>query len=342
MLFLDGVYLIDRETPVFLRLPPPSPRGLEALIQSISQRIGAYLEREGLLVRDIENTYLQLDPPDESAMNDLLGHSITYRIAIGPQARRKAFTLQAVPAREQENDNPNLAKIAGFSLHAGVAANAHQRRKPERLCRYVARLAVATDRLALTPQGNVRYDVNGFTNVAGAGMRRSDHAENAVSRRHHAYHSGTVGLHRSAGRPGAQAACESHPLCSYHPDTRPPRGPAEAVKIRSLRIFHGVFAPNSTLRHHVTPAGRGKRRLDETKTPAQRRAAMTWAQRLKRVFKIDIETCDQCGGTVKVIASIEDPAVVKRILDHLELRPDSNATPTHPARAPPPAQRYGS
>jgi len=30
--------------------------------------------------------------------------------------------------------------------------------------------------------------------------------------------------------------------------------------------------------------------------------AITWAQRLKRVFKIDIETCDQCGGAVKVAA----------------------------------------
>jgi len=30
---------------------------------------------------------------------------------------------------------------------------------------------------------------------------------------------------------------------------------------------------------------------------------MTWAQRLKRFFKIDIETCRHCGGAVKVIAS---------------------------------------
>ena len=87
----------------------------------------------------------------------------------------------------------------------------------------------------------------------------------------------------------------------------------------------------------MTPAGRGKRKPTEAKTPAQRRAAMTWAQRLKRVFKIDIETCDQCGGALKVIASIEDPAVVRWILDHLEPRPDSNATPTHRARAPPAA-----
>jgi len=85
----------------------------------------------------------------------------------------------------------------------------------------------------------------------------------------------------------------------------------------------------------VTPASRGKRKPIEAKTPAQRRTAMTWAQRLKRVFKFDIETCDQCSGTVKVTACIEDPAVVKRILDHLEQRTDSNITPTHPARAPP-------
>ena len=34
---------------------------------------------------------------------------------------------------------------------------------------------------------------------------------------------------------------------------------------------------------------------------------MTWAQRLKRVFSIDIEKCEKCGGPVRIIASIEDP-----------------------------------
>ncbi len=83
----------------------------------------------GLLVRDFENSYLQLDAVEESAMDDLLGHSITYRIAFGPQAGRKAFTLQTVPAREEDNNNPKLVNANGFSLHAGIAAQAHQRRK---------------------------------------------------------------------------------------------------------------------------------------------------------------------------------------------------------------------
>jgi hypothetical protein len=35
------------------------------------------------------------------------------------------------------------------------------------------------------------------------------------------------------------------------------------------------------------------------------------------VFAIDIETCRQCGGRLRVIASIEQPALIERILGHL-------------------------
>ena len=56
---------------------------------------------------------------------------------------------------------------------------------------------------------------------------------------------------------------------------------------------------------------------------------------VKRVFKIDIETCSHCGGAVKIIAIIEDPAVVKRILDHLACRAESTQPLPHPARGPP-------
>jgi hypothetical protein len=58
----------------------------------------------------------------------------------------------------------------------------------------------------------------------------------------------------------------------------------------NLPRFHGVFAPNSTYRARVTPAkrGRGDRHATtadpEERTAAERRVAMTWAQRLKRVL----------------------------------------------------------
>ncbi|MEO2176122.1 MAG: hypothetical protein ABGY96_18725, partial [bacterium] len=61
MLLLDGVYVVDSECPVFRRMVVPRPKALERLVQVISQRVGAYLEREGLLVRNIDNTPLQLE-----------------------------------------------------------------------------------------------------------------------------------------------------------------------------------------------------------------------------------------------------------------------------------------
>ena len=45
---------------------------------------------------------------------------------------------------------------------------------------------------------------------------------------------------------------------------------------------------------------------------------MTWAQRLKRVFGIDIATCRRCGGAVRIIACIEDPVVIEKIFSHLD------------------------
>ena len=39
--------------------------------------------------------------------------------------------------------------------------------------------------------------------------------------------------------------------------------------------------------------------------------------------KVDIFTCEHCGGAVKVIATIEDPAVIKKILDHLARRAEA-------------------
>jgi hypothetical protein len=44
---------------------------------------------------------------------------------------------------------------------------------------------------------------------------------------------------------------------------------------------------------------------------------MTWAERLKRAFNIDIKICEACDGAVKLIACIEDSVVIHKILDYL-------------------------
>ena len=57
---------------------------------------------------------------------------------------------------------------------------------------------------------------------------------------------------------------------------------------------------------------------------------------MKRVFNIDIEMGSECGGAVKVIAGIEDPAVIQKILTHLkEQAPTAVAVRLPESRAPP-------
>jgi len=46
---------------------------------------------------------------------------------------------------------------------------------------------------------------------------------------------------------------------------------------------------------------------------------MSWARLLKRVFDLDVERCGQCSGKMGIIAAIEEPAVIERILTHLGL-----------------------
>ncbi len=118
--------------------------------------------------------------------------------------------------------------------------------KLERLCRNIARPAISTKRLSLTRHGKVRYELKT------------------------PYSDGTT-----------------HVL--FEPLDFIARLAALVPRPRvNLTRYHGVFAPNSKLRVLVTPARRGKGRKIQTpeetpdQTSAERRASMSWAQRLKQ------------------------------------------------------------
>ena len=94
MLFLDGVYVDGVDEAVGFRwVKAPTSVELTRQAHTIAHRVGRLQERHGLLQRDAENSFLAGDAVDEDPMDQLLGHSITYRIAVGPQAGRKVFTL---------------------------------------------------------------------------------------------------------------------------------------------------------------------------------------------------------------------------------------------------------
>ena len=53
---------------------------------------------------------------------------------------------------------------------------------------------------------------------------------------------------------------------------------------------------------------------------------LSWMQRLRRVFHIDLRVCPHCGAQLRVLAVITEPSVIATILAHIERRK---------ARAPP-------
>jgi hypothetical protein len=300
MLVPDGVYLTETETPYFRRLGAPTREELQSLVELIAQRVGRQLERRGLLRRDAESSHLTLEPSgEEEGLADLQSHSITYRIAVGAQRGRKAFTLQSLPPRGDSERTERVAQASGFSLHAGVAAEESARDKLERLCRYISRPAVAQERLSRTSEGRIRYSLktpyrDGTTHVVFEPL-------DFLAR-----------LAALVPSPGV-----------------------------NLTRYHGVFAPNHRMRAQIVPSRRGAGTAC-TIDPrggggkAAKHVAMSWAQRLKRVFGIDIHACEHCGGAVKIIASIEESELIEAILAHVGLnRTDGPRSHTPAARGPP-------
>ncbi len=112
-----------------------------------------------MLVQDTESAWLDLDPAEDTdAMPYLLGSSVSYRIAVGPQQGQKAFMIRTIrPLDRPDPGQERVAKANGFSLHAGVSCEGHQKNKRERLSRYIARPAVAVPRLSLSATGKVVY-----------------------------------------------------------------------------------------------------------------------------------------------------------------------------------------
>ena len=173
-LLLNGVYVYrDNRPPRFQRIKAPDKGELVGLTHLISQRVGLYLERQCLLEQDSESAWLDLDPAEDTdAMPQILGSSVSYRVAVGPQQGRKAFMIRTI--RPLDRPDPGLERMAkanGFSLHAGVSCEAHQKDKRERIFRYIARPPVAVPRLSPSSTGKVVYTLrtpyrDGTTQVA--------------------------------------------------------------------------------------------------------------------------------------------------------------------------------
>jgi hypothetical protein len=89
-----------------------------------------------------------------------------------------------------------------------------------------------------------------------------------------------------------------------------------------LTRFFGCLAPHSKIRSAIVPKKEEVAEQTPTTTPEpdstpKKKRRMGWAELLARVFAIDITTCPNCSGELKVIAAIVEGSAIKKILGHL-------------------------
>ena len=313
MLFVDGVYTFEQERPRFHRGAAPTRPELQRLLRIIATRVTRALEGQGLLIRDDETPLPRPRTRRRIRATPRCRRPLPHRHR-PPHAGRKALTLRTV-ASHPPASNPCIAQLSGFSLHAGTRCRAHERDSLERLCRYIARPAVSNERLSVNDRGQVLYRLK------------------------HPFRNGTTHVVLDPIDFIARLAAPEVPLAQRARSVPRPRA--------HLTRYHGVFAPNFKHRRRIIPCPAHQTAREPH---APRPAPMSWMQRLKRVFHIDIEHCGVCGGTLRVIACIGTPEVIERILAHLadaqhrlqRLPPrtaaacvaERNSRPPHPRRCP--------
>ncbi len=158
-LVLDGVYVAGPSGALrFHALPPPDDAEVARVAGQVARRIVRLLERSGL-APDADPAEADPLPDKEPLLALLYAASVAGRIATGPRAGQRVLRVgdridvDDVSVLEGER----CASVGGVSLHANVAVPARDRRRLERLARYVARPPVSTQRLSRLDDGRLLY-----------------------------------------------------------------------------------------------------------------------------------------------------------------------------------------
>jgi len=257
-------------------------------------------DAEVAYVLDTIRRRVGLEPGDEGTGSDdslaetslalagIVGASVQGRVALGPRAGARVRRLGDLRAPAVDTRGPRQAHIQGFDLHANVWVGAHDRARREQVCRYLLRPPLADDRLRLLGDGRVRVQLK------------------------RAWSNGTTHLLFEPVEFLEKLAALT---------------PRPAI---NLILYHGVLASHARWRPAVVAYGRPE--PDTASGPMESPGAgdgegrgvakpryWTWAALMRRAFDLDVLRCPRCAGRMELIGTIEDPAVIARILAHLEV-----------------------
>jgi hypothetical protein len=265
------------------------------------------LDRRGLGDGDSEGQTPDAWTDEAPVLAGLAAASVQGIVALGPRRGARVRRLgDAVEPVETPTPGDCHARANGFDLHAGLVVPAGQRERLERVCRYALRSPVTQERLHLTDEGQVRLELrqpwrDGTTDIVFDPVELLGRLAVLVPRPR-------INLLLYHGVLGARAAWRAE-VIRHDPSEQ---GSDDGLTARATEPNAEVAVPETA---------RGQAR------------GQCWAALMQRAFGFDVLACPRCGGRLRLIALIEDAAVIDRILRHLGVPTEIPAP--RPARAPP-------
>jgi hypothetical protein len=298
---------IQTGASAFRRLAPPGDSEVEHVTADVVKKIKRLLERRGMGPQaDAE----EADPLlwEQPLLAELYRASVQGRIGSGPGVgeRLKGVKFEFEAERGGGEAGRCCANLSGFSLHANVSIPGKARRELENLCRYVARPAVATERLSRFPDGRVLY------------------------RLRHRWRDGTsYVIFDPLDLVGKLAALVPPPrfnLVRYHGVLAPSaRWRSSIVPVESKEWDGSKDCARGCSGEKGKKDGQGVRNGPGKVHPRN----YSWAELMKRVFGFDVLECDSCGGRMRILCAVNPPEAIRKILDCLGL--PSRPPPISPA-----------
>jgi hypothetical protein len=304
-LVLDGVFAHDAGGRLsFHPLSRLTGDDVLAVVATIERRITRLLARRGLANEGVAESAPDAWAEQAPVLAGIAAASVQGTLALGSRTGARPGRYGDLPeAVDPPTRGRHHAHTLGFDLHAGIVVRAGQRERLERLCRYALRPPVAQDRLRLTDEGRVLF-----------GLR-------------HRWADGTTHL-------------------VFDPTELLARLAAVIPRPRiNLVLYYGLLAPRATWRAEVVPRRPADLAEPTEGSPVRPQAAapgervadrpsnLLWADLMRRSFGFDVLACATCGGRLQLVALIQDPRVIERILRHLDL--PTEIAQLRPPRAPP-------
>jgi len=336
---VDGVYCRDEHVQArFQLVRAPTKADIENVARETSRRVVKMLRRRGLVRDDDED-----DPgaePDEAidgCRRASLGRGRFERLDRRGRSQQELFADDA-ERLDHRSKGPWAAEVDGFSVHAGVAFGALDRKGREKLLRYCLRPPLAIGRLSLLNDGAIAYRLKvrrrgGKTHRVMAPVEFMARIAALVAPpripllRYHGILAPSSSW-RPLVVPATARSAARTPSCAHHAAV--PLEPTKASPT-TMPTDAAVIVPSSQ-----PPLATASLELVSPKpVPAATKAARScpyidWATLMRRTFNLDVLDCPRCHDRMVPIAVIARQEVAEHILSQLDL----------PLRPQPLADRY--